>query len=301
MVETWSLKTWRDVFADPLHLRADASTRIWLSFTATSIALLLAYPVALFLFRTESRFRGAARRDRRSCRCWSPASCASSAGWRSSAIAGMVNTLAQSLGLTSAPVRLRLQLDRRHDRPRREHHALHDPGAARRIRPARPHARGSGAQPRRFAAAHLPARDAAARACRRSRSRRASASCCRCLPTSRRSCSAAAASSCLRPRSSNRRSTNTNWPMAAALALYTLALHACAASRLSHLAARRLAAHDRRGSAALDRSPALVYALILAPIVVVVVLAFSADNFILFPPSRLLAALVHARCCRTRR
>ena len=30
---------------------------------------------------------------------------------------------------------------------------------------------------------------------------------------------------------------------------------------------------------------ALVYALILAPIVVVVVIAFSADTFILFPPS----------------
>ena len=30
---------------------------------------------------------------------------------------------------------------------------------------------------------------------------------------------------------------------------------------------------------------ALVYVLILAPIVVVVMLAFSADNFILFPPS----------------
>lgn len=57
MQEAWSLAIWRDLFADPFTGELTVNA-LWLSLAATLIGLALAYPVALFLFRTNSRFRG---------------------------------------------------------------------------------------------------------------------------------------------------------------------------------------------------------------------------------------------------
>lgn len=57
MQEAWSLAIWRDLFADPFTGELTLNA-LWLSLMATLIGLTLAYPVALFLFRTTSRFRG---------------------------------------------------------------------------------------------------------------------------------------------------------------------------------------------------------------------------------------------------
>lgn len=57
MIEAWSLSTWRAVFADSFTIELTLNS-LWLSLTSTLLALAMAYPVSLFLFRTESRFRG---------------------------------------------------------------------------------------------------------------------------------------------------------------------------------------------------------------------------------------------------
>src|SRR5262245_33361060 len=57
MIEALSLKIWRGLMADPFTYELTLNS-LWLSVTATLIALCVAYPIALFLFRTESRFRG---------------------------------------------------------------------------------------------------------------------------------------------------------------------------------------------------------------------------------------------------
>jgi putative spermidine/putrescine transport system permease protein len=56
-IETWSLKTAHEVFADAFTAELTLNS-LWLSLSATMIALAMAYPVSLFLFRTQSRFRG---------------------------------------------------------------------------------------------------------------------------------------------------------------------------------------------------------------------------------------------------
>jgi putative spermidine/putrescine transport system permease protein len=57
MVEAWSLKTATETFADGFTFELTLNS-LWLSASATLLALCLSYPVALFLFRTDSRFRG---------------------------------------------------------------------------------------------------------------------------------------------------------------------------------------------------------------------------------------------------
>lgn len=56
MREAFVLDTYAAVWSDPFYLEL-AWNSLELSVVATSCATLLAYPVALFLFRTESRFR----------------------------------------------------------------------------------------------------------------------------------------------------------------------------------------------------------------------------------------------------
>ena len=57
MIEGWSLKTWADTLADSFTSELTLNS-LWLSLSATALALAMAYPVSLFLFRTNSRFRG---------------------------------------------------------------------------------------------------------------------------------------------------------------------------------------------------------------------------------------------------
>jgi len=104
MVEAWSLKTWHEVLADSFTFDLTLNS-IWLSLSATLIALCLSYPLALFLFRTGSRFRGVL-----AALAIMPMLVSGVVrvfGWLAIlGDRGMINTLAQSLGLTSAPVRL---------------------------------------------------------------------------------------------------------------------------------------------------------------------------------------------------
>jgi putative spermidine/putrescine transport system permease protein len=56
MVPALSLATFRALFADPFTLETTANS-LWLSCASTALALLLAYPLALFLHRTASRWK----------------------------------------------------------------------------------------------------------------------------------------------------------------------------------------------------------------------------------------------------
>ena len=85
--------------------------------------------------------------------------------------------------------------------------------------------------------------------------------------------------------------TNTNWPTAAALALYMLALLLALLLLATHCTEARR--HDRRGSV-LSLVAALVYALILAPVVVVVVHRLLGRQLHRVSAFGLLAALVRA-------
>jgi putative spermidine/putrescine transport system permease protein len=57
MQDAWTLDTYHEMAADAFNLELTLNS-VQLSVTATTAALLLAYPVSLFLFRTESRWRG---------------------------------------------------------------------------------------------------------------------------------------------------------------------------------------------------------------------------------------------------
>lgn len=57
MVPALSLATFRALFEDPFTLETTWNS-LWLSFASTTLALLLAYPLALFLHRTTSRWKG---------------------------------------------------------------------------------------------------------------------------------------------------------------------------------------------------------------------------------------------------
>jgi putative spermidine/putrescine transport system permease protein len=57
MVPTLSLATFRALFEDPFTVETTWNS-LWLSFTAATITLFLAYPLALFLHRTNSRWKG---------------------------------------------------------------------------------------------------------------------------------------------------------------------------------------------------------------------------------------------------
>ncbi|POR49196.1 ABC transporter permease [Bosea psychrotolerans] len=104
MIEAWSLKTSQEVFSDGFTFELTLNS-LWLSLSATLIALMLSYPVALFLFRTTSRFRGLL-----AVIAIMPMLISGVVrvfGWLAIlGDRGLVNTLAQSLGLISTPIKL---------------------------------------------------------------------------------------------------------------------------------------------------------------------------------------------------
>ncbi len=104
MIEAWSLKTAGAIFADSFTVELTLNS-LWLSLSATLIALALSYPVALFLFRTESRFRGLL-----AVIAIMPMLISGVVrvfGWLAIlGDRGLVNTVAQALGLISTPMRL---------------------------------------------------------------------------------------------------------------------------------------------------------------------------------------------------
>ncbi len=57
MVNAFSFDIWAQMLGDDFTWELTLNS-LWLSFVATTAALVLGYPLALFLFRTESRFRG---------------------------------------------------------------------------------------------------------------------------------------------------------------------------------------------------------------------------------------------------
>ncbi len=104
MIPAWSLATLRDVFADGFTLELTRNSLL-LSASATALALLLAYPLSLFLFRTNSRWRG-------------PLAVVAILPMLVSGVVrvfgwlailgdrGLVNSVLQSVGLISAPLKL---------------------------------------------------------------------------------------------------------------------------------------------------------------------------------------------------
>jgi putative spermidine/putrescine transport system permease protein len=104
MIETWSLVTWAKLAADSFTLDVTLSS-LKISLISTTAALLLAYPVALFLFRTQSRWRGLL-----AVIAVAPMlvnSVVRVFGWLAIlGDRGLVNSTLLGLGLTSAPVRL---------------------------------------------------------------------------------------------------------------------------------------------------------------------------------------------------
>jgi len=104
MVEAWSLQTSREVFSDLFTYELTLNS-LRLSLSATAIALALAYPVALFLFRTQSRFRGVLAVI--AVMPMLVSGVVRVFGWLAIlGDRGLINTLAQSLGITGSPVRL---------------------------------------------------------------------------------------------------------------------------------------------------------------------------------------------------
>jgi len=57
MVPAFSLSIWTTLLEDSFTYELTANS-LWLSFVTTTAALILSYPVALFLYRTPSRWRG---------------------------------------------------------------------------------------------------------------------------------------------------------------------------------------------------------------------------------------------------
>jgi putative spermidine/putrescine transport system permease protein len=104
MVPAWSLAIWRELFADPFTLELTLNS-LWLSVVATTLALVLGYPIALFLFRTTSHWRGllaviaiAPMLVNGVVRVF---------GWLAIlGDRGLVNATLQGIGATSAPIRL---------------------------------------------------------------------------------------------------------------------------------------------------------------------------------------------------
>ena len=104
MVEALSLKTASETFADGFTFELTWNS-LWLSATATAIALALSYPLSLFLFRTTSRWRGML-----AVIAILPMLISGVVrvfGWLAIlGDRGLVNGLLQSLGLISAPLKL---------------------------------------------------------------------------------------------------------------------------------------------------------------------------------------------------
>ncbi|MGO4666822.1 ABC transporter permease [Bosea sp. 2YAB26] len=104
MIEAWSLKTTSEVLADSFTIELTLNS-LWLSLSATLIALCMAYPVSLFLFRTQSRFRGLLAVI--AIMPMLVSGVVRVFGWLAIlGDRGLVNSLAQWLGLISTPMRL---------------------------------------------------------------------------------------------------------------------------------------------------------------------------------------------------
>jgi putative spermidine/putrescine transport system permease protein len=104
MVEAWSLQTTREVFADSFTAELTLNS-LWLSLVATALALALSYPVSLFLFRTRSRFRGLLAVV--AIMPMLVSGVVRIFGWLAIlGDRGLVNGIAQWLGLISTPMRL---------------------------------------------------------------------------------------------------------------------------------------------------------------------------------------------------
>ncbi|WP_293796555.1 ABC transporter permease [uncultured Bosea sp.] len=104
MVEAWSLETWRATFHDSFTFELTLNS-LWLSAVATLVALCLAYPVSLFLFRTDSRFRGLLAVV--AILPMLVSGVVRVFGWLAIlGDRGLVNTTLQSLGLISTPLKL---------------------------------------------------------------------------------------------------------------------------------------------------------------------------------------------------
>jgi len=104
MVEAWSLETAAGTFADGFTFELTRNS-LELSLSATLIALALSYPLSLFLFRTTSRWRGLL-----AVVAIMPMLISGVVrvfGWLAIlGDRGLVNAALQSLGLVSAPLRL---------------------------------------------------------------------------------------------------------------------------------------------------------------------------------------------------
>ena len=104
MVEAWSLATWRATFHDSFTFELTLNS-LWLSAVSTLIALCMAYPVSLFLFRTDSRFRGLLAVV--AIMPMLVSGVVRVFGWLAIlGDRGLVNTTLQSLGLISTPLKL---------------------------------------------------------------------------------------------------------------------------------------------------------------------------------------------------
>jgi putative spermidine/putrescine transport system permease protein len=280
MIEAWSLKTSQEVFSDGFTFELTLNS-LWLSLSATLIALMLSYPVALFLFRTNSRFRGLL-----AVIAIMPMLISGVVrvfGWLAIlGDRGLVNTLAQSLGLISTPLKLVFNW------------TGVTIGLAESIMPYMILAllAGFGQLDRTLEEASRSLGASPVRTFWRVT-----------LPLSLPALALAAGlgfvlsmSAYITPKLLGggrvfvlateifeQATTNTNWPVASVLAIYTLVLLLLLLVA-SNIAARRTAAMNGAGRV-LSSLAGIVYVLILAPIAIVVALAFSADNFILFPPS----------------
>jgi putative spermidine/putrescine transport system permease protein len=102
--DTWSLDPWRALLSDAFTVELTLNS-LRLSLISTTLALLLAYPVALFLYRTTSRWRGLL-----AVIAVAPMLVSGVVrvfGWLAIlGDRGLVNTVLQGLGLVTAPLRL---------------------------------------------------------------------------------------------------------------------------------------------------------------------------------------------------
>ncbi|MGL4323461.1 MAG: ABC transporter permease [Beijerinckiaceae bacterium] len=104
MIEGWSLNTARELLHDSFTLELTMNS-LWLSLSATCIALTFAYPVSLFLFRTRSRFRGLLAAI--AILPMLVSGVVRVFGWLAIlGDKGLINSLGQSLGLFGTPIRL---------------------------------------------------------------------------------------------------------------------------------------------------------------------------------------------------
>jgi putative spermidine/putrescine transport system permease protein len=104
MIPALSIATFRTLLEDPFTLETTLNS-LWLSFMSTTLALVLAYPLALFLYRSQSRFRGLL-----TVLAVAPMLVSGVVrvfGWLAIlGDRGLVNAALQGLGLTTQPVRL---------------------------------------------------------------------------------------------------------------------------------------------------------------------------------------------------